>query len=414
MSRDQKKGLALKDTMPFKISDMTLKNAELLCKEQPEVAAKVLMAIASQNTAELPDTTFVRREDGAYLKKVRSTVMLTESSGEIIRLPTGNKYTLSIEGYRRLNALNSVMIVRPEHVIVDGQKQMNPLIQVNQKTRMPEVVYARCFAVGYSPTGSLVATDVMIRLDINIYLLENIQAKIKRAGTPEAADLIGMYGASDDEDVPKGYKFFPIHSTGGIGLWVNTKSKVIHEVMRDHTTRLKFIERLAQSFAERNALKAHPSIPSTIQAENGRAMVTVTGWVNDFDRDDIRKLQDLAQNDRLEDFRDGVIDVTATAVVTSIDEEDVEVINQVADDDRAEQNRQEGDDDEEQGQAEQEEAEVKADMLPVAAKAYADLRDLVGIAKANAVKAGCGIENLEEATAEELKDFITKANQTEG
>ena len=415
----QTKQIALADV---NVDRMDREMATALCTQHPDIAGQFIMALIAQNTAALPGTAFVRRggEGGVYLKKQMANFRLTESEGHLIGIPKRYKdgntwktewsHTFSMAGLRKLNELPALQIIRPSAVIVDGVEQMNPYIQVNEKTRMPEVVYARCLCVGYAPMGSLVATDVTIRLDVNIYLLENIQSKMK--SLKDNSHRLARYGVEDEyptdqrgEEQVKAHgqwRFMPLHSVGGIGLWINLAAPECHQILGDHTTRLKFIERLAQSFCERNAMKAHPSMPKTVQAVNGVANIRMTGWTSDFSRDEIDKLREMVEKDKLHEFQTASgegIDVTAVDV-TDLDEEDREAMNEEADREKGADGQH--DDDEEAPAPELD----PDDMLPKATEAYSKLVELQGRAKAKKTLEGMGIANLEEAESDKLDAFI--------
>jgi hypothetical protein len=301
--------------------------------------------------------------------------------------------------------------------MVDGQRQMNPYIMVNPESRMPEVVYARCLCVGYSPTGTLNATDVMIRLDLNIYLLETIQSTMEKL--KDGANRVGVYGPKDDP--PKDangkpqsgrWNWMPIHSVGGIGMWVNMAAPEFADLIKGHTTRLKFIERLAQSFAERNALKAHPAIPKNIKVQHGVSVVTINGWVADFDRNILEELRQLVENDQLDKFEDPhgrVIDVEAVEVDASAEELET-VESEVTDAAAAERKERKGDEEDDDG--EQEGDEDVGDLLPKAGELFTSLMQMKGRPAAKKLLAGCEVDNLEEASPEQLQSFIDKANET--
>lgn len=406
-------------------SNLTEERALALCREDPDSAAKLLVAIASKNTDLLPGTAFVRREDGTILKKMRTSVRLAESDGTLVAVgkkKVGDEFVpawdISISGYRKLNELPAIQVVKPEVVIVNGQKQMNPFIEVDKESGLPTVVYARCLAVGYSPMGSLIATDIMVRLDINIYLLENIQAKMDRERTDAARDDIAMYGAKDEPPLDAagkkliGYRFFPIHTVGGVGLWVNLRSRRTQNIFKDHTSRLKFIERLAQSFAERNALKAHPSMPKGVQAKNGQATIRVTGWTTDFDREDLNRLRELVESDRLPEFKDGkgqTIDVEAREV-TGMDDGDRVALDAEAAEEQRQTRKEVGEEEEE---ADIGLASLDEDVLTEASAAYGRLVEATSRKKAAEILGSCGMKNLEEATAEQLRAFIGKVSEFE-
>lgn len=417
-----------------RLDELTQDKAMELCTKSPEMASRLLMAIIANNTGELPDTTFVKRGDGQLLKKYRRSVRLSERDGMLI--PMGGKtvdgkwvsnWDTSISGLRKLNEVPAILVIRPEHVIVDGREQMNPYIAVNEASRMPEVVYARCLAVGYSPHGSLVATDVMVRLDINLYLLENINAKMKKlaAQNPLTAAALGEFGSSDapptiDEGKNQGkprpgrWKFMPIHSVGDIGLWINLASPMFQEIIGDHATRLKFVERLAQSFSERNALKAHPAIPKVLHVVNGVAIVPMVGWTTDFDHGDIDRLRKLAESGRIGEFKDrrgASIDTVAVPIDDESTREAAEVLNDVAAAEARNENVATGRRDDE---AEKQEAKVAAqpeDLLPKAIEAFGRLCAMLTVRKANEIKKSAGIDILEEGSPEELALFLVGAQE---
>ena len=387
------------------------------CKENPEAVADQIEALVRVRTASLPDTIFVSRGHGdnmVLMKQIRVGVKLTESAGELIKIGgERGKWDLTIGGLRRLNQFAALQIIRPETVIVDGKQQMNPYISVDKETRQPEVVYSRCLCVGYSPMGTLVATDVMIRLDVNIYLLENIQSKMKRA--VNNAGRIGVYGGPDQKPTNQDgnereglWQWIPLHSIGNIGLWVNLAAPEIQGILGDHTTRVKFIERLAQSFSERNAMKTHPAAPKLVQVENGTATVTVHGWVADFDRAKLDELRELVEQDRLNEFSDGenIIDVEAT-VVEDVDPSEMRSVEEEVDQAVSLEQKEAG---ESEGEELPDEAGLGVDKLAEAGELFSRLVALGGRANAKAVLEELEIDNLEEASTEALQKFIEKAS----
>jgi len=397
------------------VGSLTEAFATEIARNNPEMAGQLIMALVKMNTTALPETVFVRRE-GVTIRRTRSRVRLSIADGTLN--PAGDgKFSISMDGFRKLNEVPALSVIRPEYVVVDGDKRGNPYIIVDPRTDLPKVVHARAVVVGYSPTGSLAATDVMVRLDMNIYIMENIQAKLKKADTPQQADAIAIYGSDDepptDEQGQKraGYKFMPIHAFpgGAFGLWVNKHSRAMQAVFQDHTTRLKFVERLAQSFAERNALKAHPSIPRVLHVDRGVAMVEVFGWTTDFNRSEIDNLRKLVENDLLHEFRDGKgrsvsVDVRQE---TTIDAEDLVALDEVT---QSEAAAEAAKDDEAEAGAD----EPDAELLPNAIKGFGRLTQLKGVKKARTVLKGLEIDTLEVASTEELVKFLEELKKIEG
>lgn len=388
-----------------------------LCKTRPEQAARLLMALLRQNTAELDDTAFIRRND-VFLKKIRRSIRLAESDGMLLKAggkyiedPDGGKkdiwvpnWTLPIAALRKCNETAALQLIRPSTVIVDGKAQMNPFIEVDPENKQPRVVYARCLCVGYSPSGSLVATDAMVRLDAGLYFIEKIQAMMKK--NKEQASAFARYGAASSKPKDEGdWSYFGIH--GPVGIWFNVAAPQAVDIMEDHISRLKFLERLGQSFAERNAMKAHPAMPKSVHVDRGVARVDMVGWTTDFDRREIDHLRELIEGDRLEEFRDGEnrgIEIVATQT-TEPDEEDREALDAELDAERKQERALAGEKDE---QGEREQADPKlVEAMALAEKVGGDRGKLA----LKRLKEECGIANLEEATDAELDQFIAGAQE---
>lgn len=406
-------------------------HVKALAAADPDQLAETVMAIITKNTSALPGTAFVRRTNGEILKKHAIGVRLAEREGMIMpmrrKLPVTNQagtgvdyvdgigHDYTLDGLRHVNEMLGLQLIRPDTVTVDGQKQMNPYIVVDTATKQPEVVYARCLCVGRTKTGSLVATDAMVRLDLNIYLLENIQSKMKYL--KNQAHKLGVYGPKDEKpkddegnERPGSWAWMPVHSVGGLGLWVNMADEAFSRIIGDHTTRLKFVERLAQSFAERNAIKAHPAMPAAIKAVNGVAVVSCVAWTTDFERNELDRLRELVESDRLHEFKTAsgdVIDVQAVEV-TELDEAAKQDLDTVTAENAAAAAKEDGDEegDDAAGAAPAEED----DLLPKAAELFATLAEVVGTKGAKkAVQAAGDSPVLDEADPEQLRRFIEAA-----
>lgn len=385
------------------LSSLTPENALALVKERPESAANALLALLNERTDELPGTSFVRRDDNVFLKKMRQTVRLSKAEGHLNQLG-GDKWDITLNGLRRLNNIAALNIVRPSQVMVDGVAQMNPYIQVDAKSKQPEVVYCRAVCIGYSQTGALVATDVMVRLDLNIYLIENIQSKLKKRNQNDQSHPFAKYGKSTSEPKTEGdWTFMPMHSVGDIGMWVDLSHPSISEILNDHTTKLKFIERLAQSFAERNALKAHPIMPKALNVHQGVAFVTVVGWTTDFSRteiDEFRVRVEKGEFDQIRDRRGNAVAEVERKTVTDLDEGTAGDLEDVAGEEAAHE------------QQEREKAEIEGkDLLPKAMDLYTKCTETLTKSRAKKMLAEAEIEALEGASKEQLVAFIAIAEK---
>lgn len=272
-------------------------------KADPANAARIINALATQNTAEMPDTVFVKRDDSGIVTKTRRTVKLSHAAGELTRL--GNKadspFTISAVGYRKLNSAASLQIFTPSSIQLGEQTVPNPHIELDKAGKL-SVVTVRKMCVGAAPdTGNLIATDVMVRFDLNTYMLEALCAKIKYEH--KGTSFVGVFGDKDNkpDNAPEGatLRYIPISGDLDLGIWINLSSPFIQSAIAEHVTKMKMAERIAQTFAERNAMKAHPAIPGLVNVNNGVALLSVIGYSHEGGQDKLMKMADLVSKGRI-------------------------------------------------------------------------------------------------------------------
>lgn len=393
------------------LGSMTAADFSALAKSDPDAAGRMMYALASARTADMPDTVFVRRHDDATLKRVQVNLSLRESEGEIIGVPvrvpdrqgggrekkTVIRYTPTAQGFSRINEVAGVQIISPDWVMVEDKRQPNPFVLIDPDSKTPAVVYCRKIAIGRSTvTGNLSATDVMVRLDINLYFLETIISKLKWITDEATADEFAQYGVREEPPKGSGWHFRPIAS-GGIGLWINYRHHRMKEIFSDHITRMKFVERVAQTMAERNALKKNAAIPSTFKGTNGVVATRVHSWVTDFDRSELERIRTMAQEGSLHEHPD-IIDVEVVNVSeTDLDEGDMAA----ADDEAAVESREEH-----HAESEAVGSVQEVDLLPAAMERYEEWRDTHGAKAAKAALAALEITSLEEATPAQLRAVL--------
>lgn len=393
------------------------------CKTHPDQAAATISALVRLNTDMMPDTVFVRRGADGTLKKVRTRVALRESEGHLVsfnrrvfdqgKWVETRQYSIAAAGFRHLNAVIGLHLMTPNTVVVNDKLQPNPYVEVDAKTNRPTRVWCRSVAIGPSPvTGNLVATDVMLRYDLDLYLLENILAKVKREENKFKKDdkpseaLWAEYGGEADKPTTHQgrWKFFPLIA-GDVGIWVNLSSPQMKAILGDHLTKVKFADRTAQTIAARNAMKAHPSMPSTAgEAQNGLAYVTVTGWTSSMSIEEIKTLQRLADENRLHER----VDVEEHRVqAEDEDKADIEAdVREAAVAEGRTPDEDEQDETDDRPDAAPDEAPVDHEALVAEAlDAYQRYQAAHGKKAARAKLAEAGVAEVAEANDEQLKQI---------
>ena len=247
---------------------------------------------------------------GQILAPVKAEMTLYERLGHICNIQ--GKYIISSQGYVHLNKVASISIVTPQSVIVDGRPVPNPHIERDPKTKAILSVNIRKMGIGFSPAGNVVVVDKTLFYNVYTYLIQSIQAKMKRVKYQDGKRTdrkefpdCAVYGvAGQSPDKPGSWHFLP--TEGELGIWINYEDQAIIDCLEEHTQRQRFGDRIAQKIVERNILKDHPAIgvvqvyvpeaKRTQESSQGAAAtVTVYGYRNELEPSDIAEIMRQAE-----------------------------------------------------------------------------------------------------------------------
>lgn len=281
---------------------------------------------------------YIRRHNGQIMRPIKARMALYEKKNHIYQSQAAYKdrpakYSITSDGYIQLNKVASISIITPKSVVVDGKNQPNPYIERNKQTRAIEAVMVRKIGIGYSPAGNLTIVDKTLFYNIFTYLIQTIQAKMKRVkwenGKPTDTKLhpncaiTGTRG--NPPEIDGSWVFFTTISP--LGIWINYEDPIILDCLDEHTQRQRFGDRIAQKIVERNILKDHPAIGvSQVEQrmEDGKsvAYVTVSGYRHDMTYQDMGGIMDQVENG------DSVIETKAEVIVEIPVEEESQIIKE--------------------------------------------------------------------------------------
>jgi len=264
-------------------------------------------------------TVYAKIYEGQFMRPVKASITLSERKGHLYSF--GNKTYISSTGYTILNKVASISIVTPKTVIVDGREEPNPFVERSKTTRAIESVACRKIGIGFSPLGNITVIDKTLYYNVYTYLIQSIQAKMKKQ---EKGNECGFIGTQADR--PKEGKWVFFETAPPLGIWANYGHKQIVECLEEHTRMQRFGERIAQKICERNILRDHPAIGvSRVEAESGLARVTVYGWRHELSTHQIESIMDQAEAGAKEiDVKKEVIEPKPEEVKEAIEEEAVE------------------------------------------------------------------------------------------
>ena len=226
---------------------------------------------------------FVKKTEEGFVKSVKAKVALKESEKHFYQI--GKKWCISADGYDKLNQAAGLSIRSPKTINVGGTECGNPHIELDSKGVVRSVTVCRV-VIGPSPIGNMVAIERLIRLDLPMYFMGELEFKIKSRASA------GGYGTM--ESIPRNIDAshnMAHFNIGPVVIWVDVEHPDIQEVFRNNTERCKFSDRIATRICERNALASHPAIARRyVNPVAGVAEVFVFGGKMITDEDRIKEI----------------------------------------------------------------------------------------------------------------------------
>ncbi len=268
---------------------------------------------------------FVRKNSEGFVESVRTPVDLRYSNGEIYKI--GERWGISADGYDKLNQAAGLRVEAPKTISI--LQPSNPFFEKDEDGKLMSVMVRRV-VVGPSPIGNIVAIERVLRLDVEMYFIEDLQLKVKnRAGA-------GGYGTlTIKPDVLQNKTSVVMFPLGPAALWVDVSHVDIQDAFREHIKRCKYAERMAVRMCERNALGSHPAIAKRhVDPVAGVARVTVFGGKSIVDEGRIKGLLKAFEEGDFESGRKDDIEIIASS---GVDEPELNEVLSVSEDTNEEQ-----------------------------------------------------------------------------
>ncbi|WP_179945225.1 hypothetical protein [Clostridium carboxidivorans] len=277
----------------------------------------------NQEVAKLGDgDVFIKRTPTGAIKALRGRVKLEERKGHLAVIQ--GKAMITAAGYNAMNQFAGISIITPEKLTLpNGDIVVNPYPIIDPESGTIDKVWVKKTAIGYSPTGNLVMTSSTLLYDIKMYFIQDLNKKVQYN---KGSGRMCMEQTLTDDEKKKGM-FLRIQGT--MGIWVDLTNVDILKCMDTYIQNKLFAERKAQTIAERNALKKHPSLCQVYVDAVGPdkfhvGFVNVVGFNSDLTRDDLTKLAHMAEKgESISEYKGAKVDIIDANVIDDITEEDI-------------------------------------------------------------------------------------------
>jgi len=226
------------------------------------------------------------RTKSGVIKNIQTSVRLNVEDGTLVKMGKMKEkdengverpvFIVTAAGRREEAQLCGVVAMPPKTIIVNGEEQPN-----NYQDPKTGKVYSQSIAVGYTRLGQLTAVSRMMIYDAE---LANIQDLIAKASAKWNKNFFKMAPIKRDKDgnmiPPKGCNdmWAGYKVDEAMAIWVDCSAPDVFKWQREMVNKRDKAIRTCQTFAERNALAAHPALPKQGKFHQPSVKLTCTSW----------------------------------------------------------------------------------------------------------------------------------------
>jgi len=231
------------------------------------------------------DKTLVSITPEGQITAIQSEVELSIENKDIVVIQ-GNP-VITASGFDKLNRIAGISLLVPQKIDMPGKgPQPNPYFVFDPATGAIRLVIAKMVAIGFSSVGNLVICEQTLIFDLLSYFKMDSIAKIRAVkGCGKIANKLTL------NDKEKNWFFIPVLDEN-YGICLDPLHPEFINIIKEHTQRQRFAERIAMGILKRNCLRHHPAIGITnvILGEGGKCKIPMLAWRKDLDMEELRKI----------------------------------------------------------------------------------------------------------------------------
>jgi len=228
----------------------------------------------------------VRSSDGSEIRRIKTKRRLSVEDGTLVKIINAKKgwkdqppqppvLIPTANGYMQLAAGCGVALNHPDTVVVDGKEQPNGY-KDDRGT-----YYFRAQAGAYTDLGQPFITDRTVDYNVERYNIQDLLAKAKYKENAQFFKVLPFKGRDKDGVIkgePKEGDWAPYQVDKATVLWVDCSCPEFIKWLTEMNNREKNAIRVCQTFADRNAIAAHPALPAKKKFEKTEAMLECVTW----------------------------------------------------------------------------------------------------------------------------------------
>ena len=228
----------------------------------------------------------VRNKEGSKIRRIKTQRRLSVEEGTLVKIINAKKawgkksatpavLIPTANGYMQLAANCGIALNHPDTVIVDGVEQPNGF---KDKTG---TYYFRARSGGYTDLGQPFVIDRTVDYNVERYNVQDLLAKAKYDNNSAYFKVLPFRGKDEFgvlKGEPKDGDWAGYQVDNSTVLWVDCAAPDFVKWLSEMNNRSKNAIRTCQTFADRNAISAHPALPAKKKFETTEAVLDCVTW----------------------------------------------------------------------------------------------------------------------------------------
>ena len=228
----------------------------------------------------------VRSSDGSKIRRIKTRRRLSVEEGTLVKIINAKKawknrpaqppvLIPTANGFMQLASGSGLCLNHPDSVVVDGKEQPNGYRDANG------TYYFRAQAGGYTDLGQPFITDRTVDYNVDRYNIQDLLAKAKQDENAQYFKVLPFRGKDEHGMLlgpPKDGDWAGYQVDKATVLWVDCACPEFTRWLSEMNNREKNAIRVCQTFADRNAIAAHPALPAKKKFETTEAVVECVSW----------------------------------------------------------------------------------------------------------------------------------------
>jgi hypothetical protein len=227
-------------------------------------------AVAKRNTTvDLDKAVIIHGKDGQEVRRIKTFLNLSVEEGTLVKIQNAKKawgdqpaqppmLIPTATAWMKIAAQSGLALRHPETVVVGGKEMPNGFCDENG------TYYYRAQCGGYTDLGQPFITERTVDFNVHRYNIQDLLAKAKQKENAKFFKVMPYRGKDSSGGFiggPKEGDWAPYQIDEAVVLWVDCSCPDFVRWLGEMNNRIKNAVRICQTFADRNAIAAHPATP---------------------------------------------------------------------------------------------------------------------------------------------------------